>query len=297
MKQIIQNSLSRIGYQLMRIKPENDYQRYQSLLPNDSIRRKAFYNISAGGHFGFGGGFYHPLWTNIDVSFDGQNPCYNEQKDIRHDFLEKTQLPLESNDAELFLSRFTIEHITDEAALYMLKEVHRCLKQNGVFRIIAPNNELDYSAYQNNDLSFFDWIGWQSEPKTMKKLCYAIPPNATSIHQVFLAHFASNASIIHGDGSENPIVDEEFEEIMKSLAFEDAMNFCTARCSVEKQKLYRQNHINWWTYKKTEKFLREAGFNKVYAMSPTQSISQIMRNNKWFYGLFDQVAFYMEAVK
>ena len=109
------------------------------------MKKRAFYNICAGGHGGFGGYFYHPYWTNIDIVapilLDGWLK-YNPEKDILHDLLDKIPLPMESDSAEIIQSQYTIEHIDNEATNYFFKEAYRSLKPGGVFKVIAPNNEL-----------------------------------------------------------------------------------------------------------------------------------------------------------
>jgi len=75
------------------------------------------------------------------------------------------------------------------------------------------------------------------------------------------------------------------------------MNICTARCSVEKQKLYRYNHINWWTHSKLTEMLREAGFSTTYILAPGQSSTRVMRNKTYFDRHWNDVALFMEAVK
>ncbi len=299
MKQIIQKILGKSGYQLTKTRRlEDDSQLYRLNYPEDSIKRKAFYNISAGGHFGFGGSFFHPLWTNIDVDrkYD-LTPMYNPECDIAYDPFDCKPLPIDDASAELFHSRFAMEHITDTHAEYLLRDIYRCLKKNGVVRFIIPNLELDYIAYKKQDYHYFSWIENFSRPEMMQLMKYRIPLNKASLQQVFLVHFAANASTIHADGIENPIEDTELDNIMRANPFETAMDLCTSRCSLEKQKIYRQNHINWWNYAKLGRFLRQAGFKTVHTLSPGQSLAPVMRNRNYFDWLWNDVALFMEAVK
>lgn len=252
---------------------------------------------------GFGGGFQHPLWTNIDVSPVGSRVegnhkgAYRKDIDIVHDLLDLTPLPIESDSAELIHSRFTVEHITDQAAQNFFNEAFRSLKGNGVLRLVSPNIELDYRAYLRGDLSHFYWRDMFSSKSACDFLKYSIPLNRASLEQVFLIHFASNASPIHSDGAQERISDEVFKEVLTTMPLPEALDFCTAKCSVDKQRIYRQNHINWWNIEKYQCMLHKAGFQMVYTTGPGQSVSPVMREKRNFDNLWQPVALYMEAIK
>ncbi len=299
MKKRIKKFLKSFGYDV--IKSDNKIERlseYSEIYGIKSVKEKAFYNISAGGHFGFGGKFYHPYWTNIDVDLGEEiYPRFNPEIDIAHDPLDRNELPIESNSAELFHSRFAIEHIDDDSAIYLFKEIHRTLKKDGIFKIVTPNIRLDYEAYLRNDRQYFWWLDGFSYPEIMDIMKFSTPLNKATLPQVMLSHFAANASMIHSDGADNPISDEEFDSIIRDNNFQNAMNLCTSRCSIEKQRKYRKNHVNWWDYCKLENFLFEAGFEKVISLSAGQSLSPVMRKNPVFDRLWTDVAIYMEAVK
>lgn len=286
LKYFVKAAITASGYDLTISRRKEDVAIYQQQYGHDSVAKKRFYNINGGGHFNFGGGLEHPCWTNIDIQRTTDSKI--SEDDIIHDLLDLSPLPIESNTAELVHSQYTIEHITDDAAGIMFKEVHRILKSKGVFRVVVPNNELDYIAYLNNDRSFFYWENFFN---------YRIPLNKASLEQIFLVHFAANASVIHPDPAPNPITDEEFRHFFLENNFTDAMNMCIARCSVEKQKLYRYNHINWWTHNKLSTMLQEAGFTMSYILAPGQSSTSVMRNRTYFDSHWNDVALFMEAIK
>jgi predicted SAM-dependent methyltransferase len=295
-KQIAQSFVRKFGYEIRRKKPENDINLYKQLFGKESVAKRKFYNISAGGHLGFGGGFSHPCWTNVDLCHKNRKN-FNEKYDIEHDLLSLESLPIDSCTAELVHSRFSIEHITDQAAEVMFHEIHRILKNNGIFKVTAPNIDLDYRAYLSDDISYFSWIEMFS--KTDNYINYGLkgPLRDASIEQVFLIHFASNASTYHKEGPNHRIDDNEFRKVFKELSYNDALDYCTKRCSVEVAKKYRQNHINWWNTKKLERFLKAAGFKCIYTVAPNQSISRVFRNSHNFDNLWNRVAFHMEAIK
>ena len=298
-KRVTKKLMNNIGFDLVRIKkPEDDAAHYLNLFNKESVNNKKFYNICGGGHFGFGGGFSHPCWTNVDYFMPSKlKPELNPESEIAHDLLSLAPLPVYSSSAELVHSQYTIEHITDQAAEVFFNEVYRILKPGGVFRVVVPNNELDYIAYINNDKHFFYWIEMFSKPELYKFLHLNMPLNQTSLEQIVLVHFAANASTIHIDGAPERITDEQFKDIIQKHKLEDAFDICVEKCSVEKQKLYRQNHINWWTNQKLKFMLENAGFKTVYKLSCYQSSTPVMRNKDYFDKYWNNIALFMEAVK
>lgn len=286
MNKFIKNNVVRlIGKAGYLIKPYiskiNDKDRYIKLYGRESVEKRKFYNISAGGHFDFGCGIHHPCWTNIDVDRDwGFGSNFNSKKDIAHDLLTCTPIPIESDSAELVHSRLSIEHITDEAALFMFKEVKRMLKKGGLFRICTYNNTLDCIAYRNNDRDFF----W-----------FCPDHKSVSIGQAFLEHLAQSAALNVKEGASKRITDEELKDIFKTKTDEEVLEYCTSRCPVELQVKYRR-HISWWTPEKLERMLKEAGFNNIYLSAAEQSRSPVLRNEYYFDNYSNRTLFYMEAV-
>lgn len=279
-KDILRKAIGITGYEFSKIQNFNDEELYRKLFSKESVENRRFYNISAGGHIDFGCGIHHPLWTNIDVDRPWKNGVqYNPARDIAHDLLTLTPLPVETSTAEVVYSRVSIEHITDEAALMMFKEVKRILKPGGFFRIITPDINIDYRAFVNNDIDYFFWA------------------KGYSIEQAFLAHFAHGASPTSSEPALEKISDEKFRALFKQMDFEDALNYCTAKCNTPKDPQQRGHHINWWNPAKLEKMLRLAGFTTMYLSAAEQSACPVLRNEHYFDNVFQKCMLYMEAIK
>jgi predicted SAM-dependent methyltransferase len=272
--------------------PIDDTPMYVRLFGKESVESRRFCNIAAGGHFDFGCGIHHPCWTNVDVDRSWKRSTlypkgveFNLKKDIAHDLLSLKPIPVVTRSMELVHSRLAIEHITDEAARIMFEEVHRMLKDGGLFRVVAPNIDLDYNAYLLNDLNFFDWF-----------------PENTPIEQRFIYHFAATVSEIFPDGDDERVSVQQFRDLLNTMSLPDALNYCTARCSIDLQKKHRHNHMNWWNPAKLERMLTEAGFTSVYLSAAGQSRSPVLRNpahfDNWFrVRSYGKHMMYMEAVK
>ncbi len=294
-----QRILKKYGYRLVDLNMPDGIDLYKKYFSQESISNKRFYNVCAGGHTCFGGEFSHPLWRNLDYmnKYEGWGKTFDSSKDIEYNILEKQTLPIEDNSAEIIQFQYSIEHIPDDIAAFFLKEVYRALKPGGVFKIVTPNSELDYLAYINKDYSYYTWIGYHSRKSFYEPMGYRVPLKEASYEQIALAHFAGNVSTIHIGGYPIKISDTEFSEVMKSMKMEDALEYCTSRCSLEVQKSYRLNHMNWWTHEKLNRFLLDAGFKKNYIMAPCQSSHPVLRNNMYFDNLWNFVALFMETRK
>lgn len=278
LKNVIRKVVGLTGYEINKVKNYYDESLYLSLYGQDSVKNRKFYNISAGGHFDFGCGIHHPLWTNIDVDRPWKNKInYNPERDIAHDLLSLDSIPVDSNSAEIIHSRTTIEHITDSAALVMFQEVKRILKKGGVFRIVTPNADLDCRAILRNDKHFYFWS------------------QNYSIEQSFLAHIAHGTSLMSHENALEKITDEKLRSLLKKMNIEEVLDYCTSKCDLSIQAKGRY-HINWWNYKKLERMLLTAGFKTIYNSAAGQSVCPVLRNEYYFDNAWPKVMLYLEAI-
>jgi len=260
----------------------DDTRTYVELFGRESVEKRRFFNISGGGHFNFGCDIHHPCWTNVDLDrpWKGQpDNCrgieYDPARgDIAHDLLSMEPLSIASGVAELVHSRVTIEHITDGAAQLFFREVHRILKPGGLFRVVAPNIELDFRALAARDARYFSW---------------ADPAKGITLERAFLGHFALSAA--------EGISDAELKHIFETMGREEALDHCVSRCSLEAHRRNRGGHINWWTPAKLQRALEAAGFGTVYLSAREQSASPVLRNLAYFDNVFERFMLFMEAVK
>jgi len=290
-KDLIRRSFNSLGYDIRKLEDKNcDLNLYRDVFPRDSIANKRFYNIGAGD-------FRHPFWTNIDLRSKWYKKAQGDSEFINFDLFSLKKLPIPSNSAELVYSSHTIEHINDEAAQNMFNESYRILKKGGIFRVTTPNINIEVRAYKNNDRSFFYWIDTYSMPENYNRIKIRMPMNKASTQQIFLFHFASIVSELHTDRTLPKISDKEFDKLFSTLDYEEALNYCTSKCSIELQRKYPGNHMNWWNKKKAFRMLREAGFEKIYSSAYGQSFSPVLRNTALFDHTGPKVSLYIEAVK
>ncbi|MFO7559260.1 MAG: methyltransferase domain-containing protein [Desulfobacterales bacterium] len=278
-------------YGLRKIDRAYNIELYSSMYSKDSVKKKNFYNIGAGG-------FSHPCWTNVD--YDSQWYKSNRSKTlqgIQYDLFSLDPLPIESESAEIVYSSHSVEHVNDEAAQNIFNESYRILKPAGYIRIVTPNIDLEYRAYKEDDREFFFWIDKYSIPKNYKRMHFNQPFNDASIDQIFLAHFATSVSVLHSDGAPERIDDNELNRIFNAMDYEEALNYICTKCPIEIQKKYPGNHMNWWNKKKMFSMLSQAGFKKIYLSGYGQSYCHVLRDIMFFDNTNPKIALYIEAIK
>jgi len=285
MKRLILNMAHRLGYAITKVGAIDDSV-YDSFSP-ESLRNKRFYNIGAGL-------FGHRYWTNIDY----ETPHYRSvQKHpfVHYDLLELKPLPIEDNVAELVYCSHTIEHVSDDAVRNMLAESYRILKPGGGIRLTTPDAWLEYQAYLRNDIRFWYWVDWYSQPGTWEEL-YKKPLSEASIHQLFLHHFASQLCEIDiDDTATRKFSDAEIIEIFSSRPDVRTLDYFTKQCRFNPE--HPGNHINWWTEEKLSSFLREAGFTNPYKSGWAQSVFSPLRETALFDYTHPRISLYVEAIK
>lgn len=281
-----------MGYQIHKIPDlQRDLDLYKHLYPEDSLANKRFYNIGAGK-------FSHPYWTNVDYDSDWYSANREQTlKGIHYDLFSLDRLPIDDASAEVVYTSHTVEHIPNRAAANMFSEAHRVLKPGGIFRATTPNIELEYRAYKDNDRHYYYWIDTYSVERKWKKAKFNKPLNQATIDQIFLSHFAGSVSTLHSDGAANRIDDAELSALFEKLGFEGALDYCASRCPEEIQKKYPGNHMNWWSFDKMSRMLKEAGFSKIYLSGYGQSACPVLRNTAYFDSTHPKISLYVEAMK
>jgi predicted SAM-dependent methyltransferase len=286
----IQKIFRKFGFDITRIEPILNLDLYKKLYNEESLEKRRFYNIGAGS-------FKHPYWTNVDKLSEYYSKIQDENDCVDIDLFSLEKFPIKDGVAEVVYSSHVVEHITDEAAQHMMNESFRFLKDNGVFRITMPDIDLDYIALQNNDFNHYYWIDDYSQPYFQERAKMPIPMNQASIQQIFLYQFVSQNSELYYNKEVEKISDAELMNLFKTKSFDDALNYCTAKCDINLQQKDPGNHMNWWNENKTIKMLKNAGFKKIYRSGYGQSICPVLRNVNFFDNTHPKNSLYIEAIK
>lgn len=264
------------GYLLQRPSVTATREVYEAFFPTDAIENKRFYNIGAGA-------FRHPCWTNIDFSSDWYS-SNDSNIDINFDLTADRPLPLADQEAELFFTSHTIEHIGDDHATNLFREIRRALKPGGTVRITCPNIDLYYRAFEIKNRALLPSY-WNGKGK------------GNGIGQMFLYEFASQLSAIHPVADCKKISDDELDQLFQERSYSDVLDYCTSLCSFEIQKQFVGDHINWWNLEKLEKFLLAAGFSKTIRSGCQQSIVPVLRDARYFDTSHPEISLYLDAIR
>jgi hypothetical protein len=168
------------------------------------------------------------------------------------------------------------------------------LEPGGYLRLIVPDIEKYYRAYLAKDPTLFHRPGPVNESFPNKK--FQANPNEASFEQRLLWTFASNASTLHPDGASERVSDEEFREKLEQ-DLESALNYATSKVSIDVQRRYPENHINWISAAKLKRMIVAAGFQTVYQSALGESKLEILRDVKLLEARRPEIALYMEAVR
>ena len=70
---------------------------------------------------------------------------------------EKSKLPFRENSIKYIYSSHFFEHISDDCAINLFKEVKRVLRADGLLRIVVPNFELLHYSLINEDTTLMKY--------------------------------------------------------------------------------------------------------------------------------------------
>jgi predicted SAM-dependent methyltransferase len=265
---------------------EDQLDRYIELFGEEAVRERRFYNL---------GGIEserHPAWLMINHPSDHYG---HDTMDIAWDLWSTNPLPIESDSACIVYSRYTLEHAPNPAVEHFLGESFRVLMPGGFLRLIVPDIDLFHWAYLSKDASIFD-RGHKPDEEFPDGKFLSNPDKAT-FEQRFLWTFASNASTLHADGAPERISDGELRDLFTRLSYREALDYCISKCSLETQRRYPEDHINWFNAEKLLTMVKQAGFEQVFRSGCGQSRCPVLRDTRIFDARAPEIGLYIEAIK
>jgi len=154
--------------------------------------------------------------------------------DYNIDLEEREKWPIENNSYDLIYCSHLFEHLSLKTTQFIQKEMYRILKPGGGLRIVVPNMELALQHYGDQEWwkIHFPRMDWRD---------------------AFLFFFAS--SLV---GKLNYDKNLELDYYIKQI-------------TDKSQEDNPGNHRNWFTFKKIEKLLKEAGFVQIEKSQHRQS--------------------------
>jgi len=234
------------------------------------------------------GGFFHPMWTNVDMPNEFYKKTQRKNIHIYHNLCSSQPLPFNNESVSIFYSSHTIEHLPDHSVTKLFSEVYRCLKPNGLFRLTCPNMEIQYRAYQNNDIFFWP----QPSPWSTKLV---------AVEDRFLEHFATALTKYHSlDKSHHQttyVSPLELINLFNTMTMEAFFKEITLRIPPDSNSWLPEGHCNWFTTSKATSLLKEAGFSNSYISAYGQSADPRLRNVFLFDSTCPELSLYVECTK
>ena len=174
---------------------------------------------------------------------------------------KKSKLPFQDNSIKYIYSSHFFEHISDDTANNLFKEIKRVLRNDGLLRIVVPNFELLHYSLINEDTTLMESLGFRGRPEWKN---FDIEANNIN----FVLHWFAN----YTNYSEEILFDEkprdffrgppkiEREEVLETARNKSTLDFGKwAVSKIDKSFLKNGGHINAWTSNKFTECLKKVG--------------------------------------
>jgi predicted SAM-dependent methyltransferase len=184
-------------------------------------------------------------WVNLDYTFETTKSKRNwDNIDIKHNLMWARPLPLPDNRFRGVYTEHALEHLTESAVGYTVKEVFRILQPGGTFRIAVPDAQRFWDIVTGIDRVAEEFPSvWRPKYQINTK------------EQVFL-----DALLTPLRGT---ITDQEVQKIISTNSMHNALAILQRRMG-EITEQYQSDHpgahISWWDYDKLSFLLDTYGF-------------------------------------
>ncbi len=232
---------------------------------------KPFHKLSCsiyvrGINIGSGGNFSYWFWEGID-QLDGE-------------YLNKhSTVPYEDGSLSFVYTSHFLEHVDDDVAKNVFKEVFRVLKPGGVFRIVVPNFTRFHKSILDNDMKYFEKIGFLGRNEWIN---HGVEKTVENLALHWFSNYQNQPFIESEKDFKKddfyrgpPIIDKN--EILKAARNMTTLEFGQwAVSKVPSQYIINGGHISTWTHKKIEDSLVATGFSHGEESSYSESLSKDM---------------------
>lgn len=208
-------------------------------------------------------------WKNMDYS-TFHYFFSNGAIDYEYDMTSKEPFPFNDNSVSFYYTSHSLEHILQKYIPFVFDEVYRTLKAGGVFRISVPDFQLGVEAFLKNDIDFFYFMDGPIEIR-------------------FLHYFANyfKGTVSHSELKNN----------LNSMSIEEFGDYYTNQITDSLVEQYGNHmHVNWYSFSKMERLLKNSGFSNVYRSLPVKS-KFLEFQEKSFDKNNPKISLYVEAVK
>jgi ubiquinone/menaquinone biosynthesis C-methylase UbiE len=263
----INNILSRLNYQLLRIdKPVSN---------NNS--NKILLNLGSGNWSCKG-------WINLDYPSKWYASSQKKHTIIPYD-IRNDDIPFDNDSTDAIYCSHVIEHLENIHIQKMFSECYRVLKKNGILRIVCPDAEFLYQVSKSSN----DYWNWRNQWFSSKS--FYVKDN-TPRNVDYLVREVATPKLI---GYVNSINNIDYYEAFEKLEMYEFFEYLTKDLFFKTETIGA--HINYWTFDKVKKMLKEVGFSTIILSKWNGSVSEDMKLKTKFDVVYPQMSLYVEAIK
>lgn len=189
--------------------------------------------------------FYRPGWVTVDLA----------EADVQCD-LRSEDLPFATGSVDAMHSSHLVEHLSSDQGARLFREVHRCLKAGGYFRVVTPDMDLLLERYRDRDWRFFLKANGPSILSGIR--AGRIPPESLLMYNQLVGWFASYS------GGGGPIVNEDLvKEKLDSSTKYEFRDWCTSLLEPGRTPA----HVHLYDFDELSAALGDVGFQDVQQLS------------------------------
>jgi len=226
-----------------------------------------------------GGAYYlRKGWKTLDCYSKEYPSLQHKMADYQFNLCSFKKLPLDDNSVSMLYSAHTIEHIPHKYCMHLFKEFCRVLRRKGVLRITCPDYDKVYECVKNN--THMDYSD------------YLLKRNRKDFFLNMIAQYFETRE-----------TNENFERNLKLLSKYELADYYCLRIPEEFTMAHPMYHCNWWNAERLIRFLKVAGFNKIYRSEYKKSRFNEFNKKGWLLNKgFDRkerkkIAVFVEAIK
>lgn len=230
------------------------------------------------------GNWSHDGWTNLDHLSDWYNKDQRSHHIIPYNIREDS-IPYEDNTVDAIYCSHVIEHIENIHIEKLFRECFRVLKKGGIIRITCPDSEFLYNVSKtSNDY----WVWRDSWFKSEQYYDQKYKPRTID----YLVREVATPMLLH---YKNSINTKDYTEAYEELSMTDFFEYLTKELVFRED--YVGDHINYWNFEKTNKYLTKAGFPSVFESKYGASVFLEMQYITKFDTTHPNMSLYVEAIK
>jgi len=226
------------------------------------------------------GAFYHKRWKNYD--YPGQSSYYkslqgNQGEDYNPIDLcnENLSVPELDDSVKLIYCSHTLEHLDKDSSLRFIRECHRILKKDGIFRIALPNTRNDFYLL-----------------RCLKR--------QRNILDSVLENYTQNASS-HVLADTKDLDFDKVMGLMREASFESHAFYERSIKEYPEMALFNgknpERHINYWDLNNLTDIMNEAGFNATIPTYQGSSVASPFCNLHVFDSTEPHITLYADVIK